>query len=86
VSGRHVGKELHARTRYAGFTARQQQRQYEEQTSHVLSACHKLAFIYFASSTNCCPLTAVGCAYCRLRLGWLWGSIANRIARRLLTP
>jgi hypothetical protein len=24
--------------------------------------------------------------YCRLRLGWLWGSIANRIARHVSTP
>jgi hypothetical protein len=24
--------------------------------------------------------------YCPLRLGWLWGSIANRIARQLSTP
>jgi hypothetical protein len=27
-----------------------------------------------------------GCKYCRLRFGWLWGSIAKRIARQLSTP
>jgi hypothetical protein len=46
-------------------------------TVHRTAVCTSLVTMHLVGTHG---------TYCRLRLGWLWGSIANRVAHRFSAP